>query len=188
MPVDRQRAEQAIATFLAALGHDPAVTPELARTPELVTEAFERELLSGYSVDVAALLAAESGRLEPNDARGVVVLRDVRVATMCPHHLLPGVGTATVAYLPGDRVVGIGALARAVDAFARRLTLQETIGEAVVRALLDHAGARGAYCRLELSHACLSVRGARATEATVVTIARGGASISDGDLAAGIRP
>jgi GTP cyclohydrolase I len=188
MAINRQRAERAIAEFLAALGHDPAVTPELSRTPELVTEAFEHELLSGYAVDVAALLTAESGSLGPDDARGVVVLRDVRVATMCPHHLLPGIGTASVAYLPGDRVVGIGALARTVDAFARRLTLQENIGEAVVRALVEHAGARGAYCRLELSHACLSARGARATEATVVTIARAGASISDGDIAAGIRP
>jgi GTP cyclohydrolase I len=107
---------------------------------------------------------------------------------MCPHHLLPGIGAATVAYLPGDRVVGIGGLARTVDAFARRLTLQETIGEAVVRALLDHAGARGAYCRLELSHACLSARGARQPEAIVVTIARGGEAISDGDLATGMHP
>jgi GTP cyclohydrolase I len=186
MPVDRKRAEQAIATFLAALGHDPAATPELSRTPELVTEAFERELLSGYAVDVPALLATESGKLGATDARGVVVVRGIHVATMCPHHLLPGIGTATIGYLPGDRVIGIGALARTVDAFARRLTLQETIGEAVVRALLDHAGARGAYCRLELSHACLSARGARQSEATVVTIARGGTPISDGDLTTGI--
>jgi GTP cyclohydrolase IA len=65
--------------------------------------------------------------------------------------------------------------------------LQETIGAAVVRALLDHAGARGAYCRLELSHACLSARGARETQAKLVTIARGGAAISDADIAAGSR-
>lgn len=187
MAVDRQRAEKAIADFLAALGHDPSVTPELARTPELVTEAFERELLAGYQIDVPGLLATESGKLGPHDAHGVVVLQGVHVATLCPHHLLPGIGTATVAYLPGDRVVGIGALARTVDAFARRLTLQETLGAAVVRALLDHAGARGAYCRVELSHACLSARGARETQATLVTIARGGDAISDADIAAGSR-
>ncbi|HEX3597285.1 MAG TPA: GTP cyclohydrolase I [Polyangiaceae bacterium] len=187
MAVDRQKAELAIAAFLKALGHDPAVTPELSRTPALVTEAFERELLTGYAIDVPALLAAESGRLAPSEPRGVVVLRNVHVSTLCPHHLLPGIGTATVAYVPGDRVVGIGALARTVDAFARRLTLQETIGEAVVRALLDHAGARGAYCRLELSHACLSARGARQTEATLVTIARGGEHVPDIELAVGGR-
>jgi len=187
MAVDRNKAEQAIRAFLAALGHDPSLDPELARTPELVTEAFERELLAGYAIDVAALLAAESGKLATREPHGVVVLRNIHVATLCPHHLLPAVGAATVAYLPGDRVVGIGALARTVDAFARRLTLQETIGESVVRALLDHAGARGAYCRLELSHACLSARGARETDATLVTVARGGAPIADVDLAPGSR-
>ncbi len=188
MAVDKQKAEQAIAAFLRALGHDPAVTPELSRTPALVTEAFERELLAGYSIDVPALLAAESGKLRPEDPRGAVVLRNVQVATLCPHHLLPGLGTATVAYIPGDRVVGIGALARTVEAFARRLTLQETIGLAVVQALVDHAGARGAYCRLELSHACLSARGARQAEATLVTVARAGEPIPDADLAGGGRP
>jgi len=185
MAVDKQKAEQAILAFLKALGHDPADHPELARTPALVTEAFERELLTGYAVDVAALLTAESGKLRPDEPRGLVLLRNIHVATLCPHHLLPGIGTATVAYVPGDRVVGIGALARTVDAFARRLTLQETIGGDVVRALLEHAGARGAYCRLELSHACLSARGARQAEATLVTVARGGEHIAEGDVGAG---
>ncbi|HEX4334994.1 MAG TPA: GTP cyclohydrolase I [Polyangiaceae bacterium] len=185
MAVDRQKAEQAIHAFLTALGHDPAENPELARTPALVTEAYERELLAGYAIDVPALLTAESGKLSPDEPRGLVVLRNVHVATLCPHHLLPGTGIATVAYVPGDRVVGIGALARTVEAFARRLTLQETIGEAVVRALVEHAGARGAYCRVELSHACLSTRGARQTEATLVTVARAGAPITDAELGPG---
>ena len=187
MAVDRHRAEQAIRAFLVALGHDPANEPELARTPELVTEAFERELLAGYDIDVRALLAAESSKVGQSGSRAVVVLHDVHVATMCPHHLLPGTGRATVAYLPGDRVVGIGALARTVDAFARRLTLQETIGESVVHALVEHAGARGAYCRIELSHACLSTRGVRETDASLVTIARSGEPIADADVTAGSR-
>jgi GTP cyclohydrolase I len=188
MAVDRQKAERAIAAFLEALGHDPTSNPELARTPALVTEAFERDLLAGYAIDVPALLAAESGKAESDAPRGLVVVRDIQVATLCPHHLLPGLGVATVAYLPGGRLVGIGAIARTVEAFSRRLILQEAIGDKVVRALVDHAGARGAYCRLELSHACLSARGARQSSATVVTIARGGAPIDDGAVRAGDRP
>jgi GTP cyclohydrolase I len=179
MSVDRHAAEQAIQTFLKALGHDPATNPELSRTPALVTEAFARDLLSGYAVDVAALLASESSALPHEGARGLVVVNGVEVATVCPHHLLPGLGRATVAYLPGERLVGIGAIARTVDAFARRLALQEAIGDEVVRALTLHAGARGAYCRLELSHACLSARGARQGSATVVTVARAGSEITD---------
>jgi GTP cyclohydrolase I len=185
MTVDRHGAENAIQAFLKALGHDPAMNPELARTPALVTEAFERELLSGYAVDVPALLAAESSVPSRDGAHGLVVVGGIQVATVCPHHLLPGMGRATVAYLPGNRLVGIGAIARTVDAFARRLTLQESIGEEVVRALVGHAGARGAYCRLELTHACLSARGARQGSAAVVTVARAGSDIMDAALLTG---
>ena len=188
MPVDRQKAEQAIAAFLKALGHDPAATPELSRTPALVAEAFERELLAGYAIDVPALLAAESGELSAEEGRGLVVVRNIHVATVCPHHLLPGLGTATVAYFPGERLVGIGALSRTVEAFSRRLALQESIGDRVVRALVEHAGARGAYCRLELAHACLSARGARQAAATVVTVARAGLEIPDSAVGGGGPP
>ena len=179
MAVDRAAAERAIAQFLAALGHDTRESADLGETPARVVEAFERELLSGYAVDVPALLAAESTPLASGGARGLVVVRDLSIATVCPHHLLPGLGRADVAYLPGDRIVGIGTLARLADAYARRLTLQETIGESVVRALMDHAGARGASCTLTLQHTCLAARGARQGSATVVTVARAGVPVDD---------
>jgi GTP cyclohydrolase I len=177
--VDRNAAEQAIRAFLRALGHDPDRNPELAQTPSLVTEAFASELLAGYSVDVPGLLSSESAPLGADGPRGLVIVRDVDVTTVCPHHLLPAMGRAIVSYYPGDRVVGIGTLAKLVDAFARRLTLQEAIGESVVRALVERAGARGAYCRLEMTHACLAARGARQTRARVVTVARAGVEIAD---------
>lgn len=183
MATDRAAAERAIAAFLAALGHDPAGSPELSGTPARVVEAFDGELLSGHRVDVAGLLLSESELRTAGAPAGIVGVRGIAVATMCPHHLLPGLGVATVAYLPGERLVGIGTLARLVDAFSRRLVLQESIGENVVQALLRHAGARGAYCRLELRHSCLAARGARKEEATVVTIARAGDPLPDADLA-----
>ena len=179
MAVDRDAAERAIRSFLTALGHDPDRNPELERTPALVTEAFETELLAGYAVNVPSLLATESSPIAPDGPRGPVIVRGLAVATMCPHHLLPAAGHATVTYLPGDRLVGLGTLARVIDAFARRLTLQEAIGEAVVRALVDHAHARGALCRMELRHACLSIRGAKQVSATVVTVARAGEPLAD---------
>lgn len=177
--VDRPAAERAIAAFLRALGHDPESSPELSDTPARVAEAFERDLLSGYSVDIRALLQAESVALSEDGPRGPVMVRGATVSALCPHHLLPAMGVATIAYLPGDRIVGIGTLTRLVDAYARRLTLQEAIGENVVRALVEHAGARGAYCRLELKHACLSIRGTRQPSATVVTVARRGSALDD---------
>ena len=188
MAVDRDAAERAIGAFLKALGHDPETSAMLTGTPARVTEAFDRDLLSGYSVDVSALLVAESEPTGKDGPRGLVIVRDVSVATVCPHHLLPGLGRAAVAYLPGERIVGIGTIARTVDAFARRLTLQETIGESVVHALMDAVGARGAYCRLELRHSCLAARGARQAEATVVTVAEAGERIADASFLCGGGP
>ncbi|HLV68134.1 MAG TPA: GTP cyclohydrolase I [Polyangiaceae bacterium] len=170
-PVDRVAAEQGIRTFLRALGYD-LDDPTLRKTPARVVEAFTSELLAGEAVDLEALL--EEGSDPAPGPSGIVVVRDIQVTTICPHHLLPGLGTATIAYEPGARLVGLGTLARLVDAAARRLTLQEAIGERVVRALVGATGARAALCRLELLHSCLAARGARQPEARLVTIARAG--------------
>ncbi|HLV67680.1 MAG TPA: GTP cyclohydrolase I [Polyangiaceae bacterium] len=169
--VDRVAAEQGISTFLRALGYD-LDDPLFAKTPARVVEAFATELLTGETVDLEALL--EEGSNPAPGPSGLVVVRDIRVSTICPHHLLPGLGTALIAYEPGARLVGLGTLARLVDAAARRLTLQESIGERVVRALVGTVGARAAVCRLELVHTCLATRGARQPEARLVTVARAG--------------
>ena len=182
MAVDRDAAERAIRAFLVALGHDPEKSADLEATPSRVTDAFVTDLLAGQNVDVGALIRGESSPLGEQGPRGLVVVDRIRVATVCPHHLLPGLGHATAAYLPGTSLVGIGTIARVVDAFSRRLTLQESIGESVVRALVEHAGARGAYCRIELQHSCLSARGAREGEARVITVARAGAVITDASV------
>jgi GTP cyclohydrolase I len=164
---DRARAKQAIEDFLRAIGRDPSADPELAETGARVTAAFADELCEGYGVDVPALLAAEA--MDGN--ADIVVVRDVAVATTCPHHLMPGTGTASIAYAPRGKLVGIGALAHVVDAFARRLTLQETIGEATVGALANALAPRWAACRLVLAHACMTARGERRHGARVETFA-----------------
>lgn len=171
MSIDRLAAEKAVGDFLKALGvSDSSV--DLAETPRRVVDAYAQDLLSGYGVDIDQLVTEGS---EPSGRRelGIVVVRGIDVTTVCPHHLMPSTGEATVAYLPGRRILGLGTVARIVDTFARRLSLQETIGEEVVKTLESH-GARGAYCRIELSHSCLSARGARQSRARVVTVASGG--------------
>lgn len=173
--MDKAAAERAIADFLRALGRDPRLEPELAETPKRVAEAFADELLTGYATDLAALLA--DGSPPAKSSPGIVVVRDIAVATVCPHHLLSSLGHATVAYRPGERVLGLGTLARLVDACARRLALQEQIGEQVVTSLVELGGARGAFCQITLRHSCLSARGSRQADATVRTQA------SAGDLA-----
>jgi GTP cyclohydrolase I len=172
MPVDQREAARAVHAFLRALGRDPDREEELRGTPERVAEAWADELVDGYDVDVAALLASESSTA--TGPRSLVSVRGLAVATICPHHLLPARGTGTVLYLPGDRMTGLGTLARLVDAFAHRLTLQETIASSVAAALVLHLGARGAACKLSLSHNCLTSRGERQSAAIVDTLALAG--------------
>jgi GTP cyclohydrolase IA len=169
--VDRRKAAQAIEEFLRALGHE--IEGNLEGTGERVTDAWADDLLQGEAVDAAALLRAgviEASRYE----RGLVVVRDLAVTTMCPHHLLPGFGSGLVAYLPGTRIAGIGTLGHVLDALSRRLTLQERIGGQLVELLVSELGARGALCKLSLTHTCFVARGERKVGSVVETLAVAG--------------
>src|SRR5260370_4348984 len=150
--MDREAAARAIDAFLRALGRDPEREPELAGTGERVAAAFADELLAGYSVDIDELLSHNvlAGTSE------LVVVRDLPLATTCPHHLIPSIGVAPVAFAPDQHLVGVGTVARLVDAFARRLSLQEQVGERVVAALQKHLAPRSAACRIILTHGCMT--------------------------------
>src|SRR5882672_3036698 len=106
--IDRKAAARAIEDFLRALGHEP--TGDLAGTGERVADAWADDLLEGDAIDAGALLREGAMDAEDGEA-GLVVVRDIAVATMCPHHLLPALGSALVAYLPGPRIAGIGTIA-----------------------------------------------------------------------------
>lgn len=173
MAVDRARAERAVREFLSALGRDAQQEPELQGTPARVVEAYATDLLSGYDVDVKTLLSEGEGVSE-NQLSGLIALSGIAVSTICPHHLLLSNGTARVVYRPGSRLFGLGTLAALVNAYARRLSLQESIGESVVQALVEHGAARAAYCEVRLVHGCLVARGSRQTGAQLVTTARRG--------------
>jgi len=169
--VDRKAAARAIEDFVRALGHELA--GELAGTGERVADAWADDLLEGEAIDAAAVL--REGAIEAGEgANGLVVVRDIAVTTMCPHHLLPAYGAALVAYLPGARVAGVGTIARVVDALSRRLALQEHVGAEVAQILVRELGARGALCRLELTHFCMIARGERKTGAVVETLSVAG--------------
>lgn len=179
--VDRAGAERAVRELLLALGRDPDRDPDLQGTPARVVEAYANELLTGYAVDVRALLS-DGEAVAPGKLSGFVVLRGISVSTICPHHLLLSHGSATVAYRPGARLFGLGTLAAVVNAYSRRLSLQEAIGEKVVQALVEHGGAQAAYCEVRLVHGCLVARGARQASTELITSARLG-SIDVAELA-----
>jgi GTP cyclohydrolase I len=177
MSVDRPRAEAAIREFLLALGHE---MPSVAETAERVTAAYCDELLSGYSVDLSRLIL--EGSEETSGSTDPVALDEISLATVCPHHLLVAQGTAFVAYVPGTRILGLGTIARLVNAVSRRLILQEQIASDVVHALMEQAGAKGAFCRIVLDHACLQARGALQSQARATTWSGAGEFEDPGNL------
>ncbi len=171
---DRARAAKAIEEFLLAMGF--STTGELEGTPQRVADAWLDELVSGYAKDPLKLLA--SGRLDLGDGQhGAVVVRDVAVATVCPHHLLPSHGRATVGLLPGRYGVGLGVVAELVDALARRMVLQETLGEQIASSVVRGLDARGAFCKITLVHTCFVARGERQSGASVDTLALAGSFV-----------
>jgi len=175
----RVRAAGAVARFLDALGLPRAVrrSADLAKTPARVAEAWLDDLVDGYRVDPAAVLAEAT----PSAARDLVAVTGISYQSICPHHLLPSRGVAHVAYLPGGRVAGFGQVVRLVDALAHRLVLQEDLAREIAAALVAHLGARGAACVLEAEHLCLTARGARRVGTRAHSEAFAGALVRDGE-------
>ena len=172
--VDLPKAEAAVRTLLEALGMRLERDPELLATPRLVAEAWSSELLVGYRMDPAAILADAVGTSGATTSSDVVAIRDIAVTVMCPHHLLPAPGVLHVAYAPAQKLAGLGAIARLVECFSRRLTLQEALVQNVADSLMQHLGARGAGCAAVLRPTCLTSRGARCHAARVTSlVARG---------------
>lgn len=170
MRPDRAGLERATRLFLAAIG-ERSLNRDLRRTPRRVAEAWAGEILSGYAVDPARVL----GTAFASPDRGMVVVRDIPFVSVCVHHLLPFHGTAHVAYLPAGRIVGLSKMARLVHALACRLQLQERLTRQVTAALDAALAPRGAACRIEAEHLCMTMRGARTRGARVVTTAYTGA-------------
>ena len=176
--VDLKAAERAIEAFLRALGHPPESDPELANTGRLVATAFHEELLAGYRTSPAQILA---DTLPTTDAE-LVVVRNIDVTCMCPHHLLPATGVVHVGYVPGGKLAGLGALARLARCYAQRLILQETLCERVAHALVEDLDAAASGCIADLAPACLTCRGERPAGARAVTLATAGRMRTDAGL------
>ena len=159
-----QDIEEAVRTLIAAAGDDPS-REGLIDTPARVARAY-REWFAGYRVDPLALLGCVF------DAEGheeTILLRSIPMVSTCEHHLAPIVGEAHVAYRPDGRVVGISKLSRLVDAFARRLQIQERLTDQVGHALQQALEPRGVAVIIEASHGCMSTRGVSQHGVTMVT-------------------
>ncbi|MBX6367151.1 MAG: GTP cyclohydrolase I FolE [Rhodospirillales bacterium] len=161
----RSEAEAAVRTLLRWAGDDPS-REGLRDTPSRVVRAFE-EFFSGYGTDPVALLERTFEEVEGYDE--MVVLRDIRFESHCEHHLAPIVGVAHVAYLPHGRVVGISKLARLVDAYARRLQIQERMTAEIAGAIERVLAPKGVAVAIEATHHCMTTRGVHKPGVTMVT-------------------
>lgn len=160
--IDRAAARGAVGDLLTALGHDPT-GPELAETPRRVVAALE-ELLAPAPFSLTTFENQE-GYDE------LVVVRDIPFTSVCAHHLLPFTGVAHVAYLPGERIVGLSKLARAVELFASGLQVQERLTSQVADWLQERLRPLGVGVVLHGEHLCMSLRGVRSRGARTVTSA-----------------
>ena len=168
-PADRSAVERAVAELIRSLGLDRAEEPELDRTPERVA-ALYAEIFCGLD-------PANEPQLAVFPHRGgdeLVVVRDLEFHSLCVHHFVPFFGHAHVAYLPGQRIVGVSGPARLLDFYARRPQLQERISQQIADHLERVLSPRGLAVTLEARHLCMEMRGIR-KRGTVVTRVRRGA-------------
>ncbi len=163
--VDHERIERAVLEILEAVGENPQ-REGLQGTPQRVARMYA-ELLEGMDHEPAEYL----GSIFHETYDEVVLLKDIPFYSVCEHHLMPFIGKAHVAYLPDGKVLGISKLARVVDAFARRLQLQERLTDQIADFLMTQLSPQGVSVVLEASHSCMTIRGARKPGSTMVTSA-----------------
>lgn len=168
-------SEQAILHIIKSIGDDPD-RPGLQDTPARVIRSWQ-ELFRGYGTNVEALFQTFDDH-EKYD--GIVLCRDIEFMSTCEHHMLPFIGVGHVAYIPGEfvdktgaaqhgHVIGLSKLARLLDAYSRRLQMQERIGQQVVASLMEHLQPYGAACILKAKHLCMMCRGVSKQHSEMVT-------------------
>lgn len=153
--------------LLIAIGEDPE-RDGLQDTPKRVAKSYG-ELLGGYREDPGLHLE----RQFTIDHEEMVIVKDIPFSSMCEHHMLPFLGRAHVAYLPGStgKVCGLSKIARLVDGFARRLQVQERLTGQIADALMDRLDAGGALVVLEAEHLCMTIRGTHKPGSSTTTSA-----------------
>ncbi len=163
--VSRKDAEAAVRTLLVWAGDDPG-REGLIDTPSRVAKAFE-EFFSGYDTEPTDLLKRTFEDVEGYS--DIVLLRDITFQSHCEHHVVPITGTAHIAYLPKDRVVGISKLARVLDAYARRLQTQETMTAQVANCIEEALHPKGVAVIVKAKHQCMTTRGVNKPGVEMVT-------------------
>jgi GTP cyclohydrolase I len=165
--VDIERIEKAVHELLLAIGEDPT-RDGLGKTPHRVAKMYE-ELFAGFGENPADHLEITFAA----DHDEMVMVRDIPFASLCEHHLIPFIGRAHLAYIPGDdgRITGLSKLARLVDGYAQRLQVQERMTTEIADAIEAALAPRGVLVVVEAEHLCMSMRGVKKSGTSTVTSA-----------------
>ena len=163
--VSDKEAEEAFKTILTWMGEDPS-REGLLETPKRVVKAF-KEYFGGYTEDANKILEKTFGDVEGYD--DMVVEKNISVSSHCEHHMAPIVGTAHVAYIPNERVVGLSKLARVVEVFSKRLQTQERLTMQIAKTIMESLDAKGVAVTIDSTHQCMTMRGIKKENATTVT-------------------
>ncbi len=162
---NREEVEKAVHTLLLWTGDDPD-REGLIDTPARVAKAYE-EWFAGYKEDPEIYLSRTFEEVEGYDE--MIVLRDIRFASHCEHHIAPIIGRVHIGYLPDKKVVGISKLARVVEAYARRLQVQERLNAQIANCIQAVLEPKGVAVVVEATHQCMTTRGVHKTGVTLVT-------------------
>lgn len=165
---EKKDKEEVITRLLEQIGEDPT-REGLLETPKRVVE-MHKEVFGGYSQKPEDILKV----FEDGACDEMVLLKDIEFYSYCEHHMVPFTGKAHIAYIPNGKVIGVSKLARLLDIYARRLQIQERLGQQVVSALMEHLQPLGAACIIEAQHLCMKSRGVKKQSSVMVTSAMRG--------------
>lgn len=166
MALDKKRIEKAVREILIAVGDDPN-RKDLLKTPRRVAEMYQ-EILAGMQKDPAKELAVFLDQQHDE----IVLVKDIPLYSVCEHHLLPFIGKAHIAYIPqGGRITGLSKLVRVVDAFSKRLQVQERLTTQIADLIMQKLKPQGCMVVIEAEHLCMAMRGVKKPGTTTVTSA-----------------
>lgn len=164
-PPTKEEAEDAVRTLIRWAGDDPT-REGLLGTPDRVARSY-LEFFAGYKEDPDAYLSKTFEEVNGYDE--MVLLKDIRLESYCEHHMVPIIGHAHVAYMPNNRVVGISKLARVVDAYSKRLQIQEKLTRQIAETIDRTLQPKGVAVIIESAHQCMTTRGVHKDGVTMVT-------------------
>lgn len=174
--VDLEKAEKAVALLLEAIGEDPS-RDGLLETPRRVAKMYE-EVTKGYEEEARTHLK-KTFQSENTD---VVIEKNIEFHSLCEHHMLPFFGKIHIAYIPNGKVVGLSKLARASEAFARRLQIQERLTNQIAESIETELDAEGVLVMIEAEHTCMTMRGIKKIGSKTITVSTKGRMREDFEL------